>query len=73
MDVLLDRGPFILDGKRELLRRHRIDVVVTRDSGGAATAPQLTAAREAGLPVIVVIQAFRVSKEVLSVRFSYGA
>ncbi|MFJ6792689.1 cobalt-precorrin-6A reductase [Streptomyces sp. NPDC091268] len=54
LEVLLARGPFALQDERELLASRRIDVVVTKDSGGAATAPKLTAAREAGLPVLVV-------------------
>ncbi|ARE73894.1 cobalt-precorrin-6A reductase [Streptomyces sp. Sge12] len=54
LEVLLARGPFTLEDERELLARHRIDVLLTKDSGGSATAPKLTAAREAGIPVLVV-------------------
>jgi precorrin-6A/cobalt-precorrin-6A reductase len=51
---VLDRGPFTLDGERELLRRYAIDVLVTKDSGGDLTAAKLTAARELDVPVLMV-------------------
>lgn len=53
-EILLARGPFALEDERRILAEHRIDVVVSRASGGAATAAKLDAAREAGLPVVLI-------------------
>ncbi|GAB7052061.1 cobalt-precorrin-6A reductase [Catenuloplanes indicus] len=54
MTVLLERGPFTADGEEALLRAHRIDVVVTKDSGSPAVAAKLDAARLLRLPVVMV-------------------
>ncbi|GGN52505.1 precorrin-6A reductase [Actinoplanes lobatus] len=52
LEVLLDRGPFTVDGEHDLLTRHHIGVLVTKDSGGSKA--KLVAARELGVPVLMV-------------------
>jgi precorrin-6A/cobalt-precorrin-6A reductase len=53
-ELILDRGPYTLSNELELVHRHRIDIVVTKDSGGQMTHAKLDAARMRGLSVIVV-------------------
>lgn len=57
VEYLLARGPFAMDAEVELLREHRIDVVVSKNSGGAATYGKIAAARFLGLPVVLVERA----------------
>ncbi len=53
-ELLLDRGPYTLEGELALIDAHAIDLVVTKDSGGPHTVAKLDAARERDLQVIVV-------------------
>jgi precorrin-6A/cobalt-precorrin-6A reductase len=52
--LVFGRGPFGLQEERLLLRQFGIDVLVCKASGGTATEAKLIAAREAGIPVIMV-------------------
>ena len=53
-EAVIARGPFTVEGDRALLRDHRIDVIVAKNAGGAGAEAKLTAARELGLPVVLI-------------------
>jgi precorrin-6A/cobalt-precorrin-6A reductase len=52
--VVVGRGPFTLAEERHRLERHAIDVLVCKASGGAATEAKIIAARELGVPVVML-------------------
>lgn len=48
------RGPFALDDERHLLQAERIEALFCRDSGGTGARAKLDAARQLGLPVVLI-------------------
>lgn len=52
--VIRSRGPYDYPNERGLLSDLGIDTLVTKDSGGPFTASKLDAARDLGLPVVVI-------------------
>ncbi len=52
--LILARGPFRLDDEFALMRGEAIDVLVSKNSGGAATYPKIEAAQRLGVKVVML-------------------
>lgn len=61
VEYLLARGPFSVEAEETLLRQHRINVIVSKNSGGSATQGKLFAARKLGIEVVMVERAQNVA------------
>jgi precorrin-6A/cobalt-precorrin-6A reductase len=53
-EIVLGRGPFTVAAERQLMRRHAIETLVAKASGGAATEAKIIAARELSIPIVMV-------------------
>jgi precorrin-6A/cobalt-precorrin-6A reductase len=54
MTLILDRGPYTVDGESALMREHDVGLLVTKNSGGPMTAAKLRAAEDLGVQVLMV-------------------
>jgi precorrin-6A/cobalt-precorrin-6A reductase len=53
-NLIVSRGPFTLTGELDMIRARRIQWIVARNSGGGGARAKIDAARELGLPVIMI-------------------
>jgi precorrin-6A/cobalt-precorrin-6A reductase len=53
-DVIVSRGPFARESELEMMRWRGVEWVVARNSGGTGARAKIDAARELGLPVIMI-------------------
>jgi precorrin-6A/cobalt-precorrin-6A reductase len=63
--AVIARGPFATAGDIALLIQHKIDVIIAKNAGGRGAQAKLEAARELGVPVILVDRPFVPSRMIL--------
>ena len=61
-------GPFVVEQEINLMRHHKIDVLITRNAGGKGAVPKVSAARALGLPVVMVERPEALGPEVATIR-----
>ncbi|MGY2050164.1 cobalt-precorrin-6A reductase [Methylobacterium sp. JK268] len=63
LTAIAARGPFAEPDERALMAAHRVEILVTKNSGGEATHGKIAAARALGLPVVIIRQPPRPATE----------
>jgi precorrin-6A/cobalt-precorrin-6A reductase len=53
-DVIVSRGPYTFDDELVMMRARDIEWIVARNSGGTGARAKIDAARELGLPVVIL-------------------
>ncbi len=64
--IILEQGPFSLAQERSLFQAEQIGAIVSKNSGGDATYAKIIAARELGIPVVMVQRPSRPDGEQVS-------
>jgi len=53
-EIVTGRGPFTVEAEQSLITHHRIETLVSKNSGGNSTYAKIAAARALSLPVVMV-------------------
>jgi precorrin-6A/cobalt-precorrin-6A reductase len=65
ISLILDRGPFDREAETALLKKEKINIVVSKNSGGMATYPKIEATRALGIPVVMIARPHKVHGDIL--------
>ena len=54
LKIILQRGPFSIHDETQLIKENKIDLIVSKNSGGSATSAKIIAARKLNIPVLMI-------------------